>query len=364
MDFAWSGLDRNRPCVGITSDAAFVRHTSGTTGKARGVVITHTGVLERTAAANRGLTIGCDDTIVWVLPMAFHFFVSIVLYLRYGATIAICPDHFAGTLLDVANRHGGTLLYASPFHYRLLASDESPARFDTLQRAISTSSLLPMQTALDFRRRFDLPITQALGVIEVGLPLINLTDACDHPESVGRPLPDFDVGVLDDNLRPVPDGEVGQLALSGPGMFYGYLQPPLPREEVLRDGWFLTGDLARRSEDGRLTIVGRCKSVISVAGNKVFPEEVESVLAMHPEVRMSRVTGRPHPLMGEVVHADVVPRNAAEAPTGEELIAFCRKRLSGFCVPASLAFVDRIKRTASGKIVRQTADEATCPSST
>ena len=126
--------------------------------------------------------------------------------------------------------------------------------------------------------------------------------------------PGFEAVILDERLKPVADGETGQLALRGPGMFAGYLNPPKRREEVLRDGWFLTGDLAHRDDAGRIVIDGRLKTVIDVAGHKVFPEEVAAVLDQHPAVLRSRVTTRPHPQLGEAVHAEVQLRDGS-SPT-------------------------------------------------
>jgi acyl-CoA synthetase (AMP-forming)/AMP-acid ligase II len=355
MRLTWTGADRAKPFVDIVPDAAFVRFTSGTTGDCKGVVLSHATVLERISAANRGLALSCEDTVVWVLPMAFHFFVSIVLYLQVGATIAICPDHLAETLLNVTRRQGGTFVYASPLHYRLLAADASGRRAPTLRRAVSTSAALAPQTAQAFLERYGLPITQAYGIIEVGLPLINLDHALDRPESIGRPLPDYEVAILDENLRPVPSGSVGELALRGPGMFDAYMSPPRLRREVLRGGWFLTGDLARQDADGLVTLVGRCKAMINVAGNKVFPEEVEDVLNMHPCVALARVSARTHPQMGEVVHADIVlsPSAGGREIEVEQLLAFCRQRLSSYKVPQSVAFVESIEETPSGKVRRR-----------
>jgi len=351
MRFTWTTADRSRPCVEIVPDAALVRFTSGTTDESKGVVVSHQGVLERTAAANRGLGLTCEDAVIWVLPMAFHFFVSIILYLRVGAAIVVCPDHLAETILDAANRRRGTLLYASPLHYRLLAADGSGARFESLRRAISTAIALPIAVARDFEARFALPLTQAYGIIEVGLPMINLDRPHDRPDSVGRPLPDYEAAILDERLGRLPPGSPGQLAVRGPGMFAAYLSPPRTREDVLRNGWFLTGDVATQDEDGFVTVVGRSKSMINVAGNKVFPEEVESVLNRHPRVAASRVSGRKHPHLGEVVHADVV-LNDGEPVDAEELLSFCRRQVSSYKVPQSVAFVSSVTETASGKISR------------
>ncbi|HEX7571254.1 MAG TPA: fatty acid--CoA ligase family protein, partial [Verrucomicrobiae bacterium] len=156
--------------------------------------------------------------------------------------------------------------------------------------------------------------------------------------------------IVNEAMKPLAEGETGQLALRGPGMFSGYLNPPRSRAEVLRDGWFLTGDLAHRDSGGRIVLDGRTSSVIHVAGHKVFPEEVAAVLDQHPAVLRSRVFGRPHPQMGEAVHAEVQLRNGSSPTTSEDILAFCRRRLSSQKVPASLEFVAEISMTTSGKV--------------
>jgi acyl-CoA synthetase (AMP-forming)/AMP-acid ligase II len=133
-------------------------------------------------------------------------------------------------------------------------------------------------------------------------------------------------------------------------MFSGYLNPPRPREEILHDGWFLTGDLAHRDDGGPIVLDGRTSSVIHIAGHKVFPEEVAAVLDQHPAVLRSRVFGRPHPQFGEAVHAEVQLRDGHAPANGEDILAFCRKRLSSQKVPMSLEFVAEINMTTSGKV--------------
>jgi acyl-CoA synthetase (AMP-forming)/AMP-acid ligase II len=156
-------------------------------------------------------------------------------------------------------------------------------------------------------------------------------------------------------MNPVAEGETGQLALRGPGMFSGYLNPPRSREEIMHDGWFLTGDLAHRDSSGLIVLDGRTSSVIHVAGHKVFPEEVAAVLDSHPAVLRSRVFGRQHPQWGEAVFAEAQLRNgtngANSAPvTSDELLTYCRKRLSSQKVPVSVEFVAEIAMTSSGKV--------------
>jgi len=339
------------PLVPWVQDAAFLRFTSGTTGAAKGVILTHQGVLERTRAANTGLGLTCEDRVLWVLPMSYHFFASIILYLEVGATIVVSPDYLAESILDTALRHEASFLYVTPMHVRMLTAASSRRVLPpTLRRVMSVSSRLHPEVARAFFVRYQVPVAQGFGIIEVGLPIMNLEDAAEHPEAVGRPLPGFDAAILDEQLKSCAGNRTGQLALRGPGMFAGYLHPPKRREEVLREGWFLTGDLAHRDDAGRIIIDGRLKTVIDVAGHKVFPEEVAAVLDQHPAVLRSRVTTRPHPQLGEVVHAEVQLRNSATRAACEDILSFCRRRLSSHKVPASLEVVAELDLTSSGKV--------------
>jgi acyl-coenzyme A synthetase/AMP-(fatty) acid ligase len=339
------------PLAPWVPDAAFLRFTSGTTGAAKGVILTHEGVLERIHAANQGLGLTCEDRVLWVLPMSYHFFATILLYLEVGCTIVVGPDYLAESILDTAWRHEASFLYVTPMHIRMLTAENSGRALPpSLRRVMSVSSRLHPQSARDFFKRYGVPVSQGYGIIEVGLPLMNLDDAVEHPEAVGRPLPGFDAAVLDEDLKPVAAGQTGQLALCGPGMFAGYLNPQKRREEVLCDGRFLTGDLAHRDDAGRIVIDGRLKTVIDVAGHKVFPEEVAAVLDQHPAVLRSRVTTRPHPQLGEVVHAEVQLREGNSPSVTEDILSFCRRRLSSHKVPTSLDLVAELNLTASGKV--------------
>ncbi len=332
-------------------DAAFVRFTSGTTGAAKGVLLTHGDVLERTRAANSGLGLTSEDKILWVLPMAYHFYVSIILYLEAGATVIVSADYLAGSLLDTAAKHQATFLYITPMHIRMLNSDQSGRALPpSLKRVMSVSSKLHPQSAQDFLAKYHVPVSQGYGIIEVGLPIMNIAEAAEYPEAIGRPVAGFEAKIVDDKMQPLPEGETGQLALRGPGMFSGYLNPPRSRAEVLHDGWFLTGDLAHRDNGGRIVLDGRTSSVIHVAGHKVFPEEVAAVLDQHPAVLRSRVSARPHPQMGEAIHAEVQLRNGQAEAAVEDILAFCRRRLSSQKLPATLELVADISTTTSGKV--------------
>lgn len=344
-------LDNSQaPLAPQIKDAAFVRFTSGTTGTAKGVVLTHRDVLERTRAANSGLKLTPADKILWVLPMAYHFYVSIILYLEAGATVLISGDYLAESILDSAAQHGATFLYVTPMHIRMLNSEKTGRSLPpSLQGVMSVSSKLNPQSARDFLARYQLPVCQGYGIIEVGLPIMNIAEAAEYPEAIGRPVSSFETMIVHDGMNPVAAGETGQLAVRGPGMFSGYLNPPRLRDEIMRDGWFLTGDLAHQDSGGRIVLDGRTSSVIHVAGHKVFPEEVAAVLDSHPAVLRSRVFGRQHPQWGEAVFAEAQLRNGAPL-TSEDLLSFCRRRLSSQKVPVTVEFVSEISMTSSGKV--------------
>jgi long-chain acyl-CoA synthetase len=344
-------LDNSQaPLAPQIADAAFVRFTSGTTGAAKGVVLTHRDVLERTRAANSGLGLTQEDTILWVLPMAYHFYVSIILYLEAGSTVLVSGDYLAESIIDSATQHKATFLYVTPMHVRMLNSDKSGRALPpSLKRVMSVSSRLHPQFANDFLAKYKIPVCQGYGIIEVGLPIMNIAEAAERPEAIGRPVSSFEATIVHDGMKPVAEGETGQLAVRGPGMFSGYLNPPRLRSEILHDGWFLTGDLAHRDSGGRIVLDGRTSSVIHVAGHKVFPEEVAAVLDSHPAVLRSRVFGRQHPQWGEAVFAEAQLRNGTQA-TSDELLTYCRKRLSSQKVPVTVEFVSEISMTSSGKV--------------
>jgi acyl-coenzyme A synthetase/AMP-(fatty) acid ligase len=349
--FSYSTIDKEHIFAPHVEHPAFMRFTSGTTGKSKGVIISHRSAIERVTCANKVLELGPSDTVVWVLPMAYHFVVSILLYVKYGAAIAIAKDFLPQNIIDIAKEHKGTLLYASPMQIRLLAHSKGDEVMPDLKMVISTSAAISSDVCLDFYKRFNLHVSQAYGIIEIGLPMINYIRSSENPEAVGQVLPDYDVQILDDDYTVLPPGEVGRLGIKGPGMFDAYLTPPTLREEVLVNGYFLTADFATKSIDGLVKVEGREKSVINISGNKVFPEEVEGVLETIPEIKMAKISGTPHPLMGQIVQAELILQDGCTIDV-EEVLTYCRKRLSTYKIPQRVKIVDDLPMTSSGKLIR------------
>lgn len=334
----------------IFPDAAVMRHTSGTTGLSKGVVLSHRGVLERTESSQQLLEVRPTDVVLAPLPLAYHFIASALSFLRAGATVIDCATLSPVEMLALGERHGATMIYGSPLQYELLSRATLSTALPKLRRAISTSALLPTTTANIFFDRFNVRLTQVYGIIEVGLPLWN-TDP-DHPPTIlGRCMPPYECVVVGDDDKPVQPGEIGELLVRGPGLFSGYLSGQHAGTHHEPTTWFHTGDLVSQGPSGDISYKGRKKSVINSGGNKIFPEEVEEVLQKTPAIAHARVSAEPHPLLGSLIVAEVVLAPGAASDV-DSWRALCYAQLSGFKVPKEFRVVDELPVTGSGKIVR------------
>jgi acyl-coenzyme A synthetase/AMP-(fatty) acid ligase len=332
---------------------AFIRFTSGTTAASKGVILSTTDVLARVRAADAVLALGPADVVLWTLPLAYHFAVTIVGYVRAGAHVLLAGDTLPAALVEAAVAHRATVLYGAPLQFERMASAGRRQRLDAVRVALSTAAPLRAEIADAFEATCGVPLGQAYGIIEAGLPCINTRTAGEPPTSVGLPAPGYEVSVVDERGTPLGPGVAGHVRVRGEGLFSGYYRPWQPRAAVLVDGWFATGDVGVLDDAGRLSLVGRSTSVIIVAGMKVFPEEVEAALDAMPGVAESRVFGRPHARLGEVPCAEVVPRGDGPRPEPRALAAACAQALSSHKVPVEIRVVSALPRTAGGKLLRR-----------
>jgi len=329
---------------------AFIRFSSGTTGASKGVVLSHESIIERTDAADMALRMSPDDVVIWVLSMSYHFVVTILLFLRRSSTVVLCGSSFPESFLENITGRKGTFLYASPFHYHVLSGSDDlpPDLLSGVRLAVSTAMKLPQSTAGQFREKFGFELTEAYGIIEVGLPFINLSGNPAKRGSVGKVLPDYDIKIENRDKN-----GVGELHVKGKGMFDAYFSPWQSRKDALKEGWFNTGDLGRVDDEGFLFISGRDKNVINFAGMKIFPEEVEFVLNRHPAVKESLVYGVPHPGYGELPCAKVVFKEETDSGFDtNEIRRFCYPLLTSYKVPKEILSVKELEKTASGKLKR------------
>ena len=173
----------------------------------------------------------------------------------------------------------------------------------------------------------------------------------EQADAVGYALPDFEIAILDNNNNPLPQGTIGRLGIKGPGMFDAYLLPAQKRDEILTKGYFMTADFASVSAEGLIKIEGREKSVINISGIKVFPEEIEGVLETIPEIKLARVSSTSHPLLGQIIEAEIVLDEGGSINT-EDVQAYCRERLSNFKAPQRIKIVTELPMTNTGKLRR------------
>ena len=340
---------------------AYMRFTSGTTHLRKGVIVGADAVAARLENGNRSLEIGPDDRILWLLPMAHHFLVSILLYLRFGATILLPKSSFAAPVLDLATREGATVFYASPYHYGMLAKDKSERPLEGVRLAVSTADGLRAETAERFQERFGFPLVQALGIIEVGLPVMNRVSAASKPTALGRPTPGYDLWLRDEDgsaLEGSAAERTGEICIRGDGLFDAYLAPFTLAVDVLGADGFRTGDQGWFDADGDLHLSGRRSNRINMAGMKFFCEEVEAALDLHPSVQASRVYAKVHAQLGEIPAAEIVVQPGHDAPDRKTLAAHLREHVAGYKIPRSFDVVDAIEHTATGKVRRWAAPES------
>src|SRR3989442_1042395 len=354
--FGWTDRGARAPAEFYRLNAAFIRFTSGTTARSKGVVLSHEATAARVEAADRVLAFTQEDRILWMLPLAYPCAVTSGAYVRPGSHILLCPDTLPRALVDATRRLRPSVLYASPLHFERMGHLGPSEPLASLRLVLSTSAPITQKVMDRFASVYGVPVGQAYGIIECGLPCINLRTDGVPATAVGRPVPGYEVAVLSDEGVPLATDAIGEIAVRGRGLFSAYYAPWQLREQVARDGWFLTGDLGRLDPAGALHLKGRKKAVIFVAGLKFFPEEVEDCINQFPGIKESRVYGRPHARIGEVPCAEVVVDPAGCDLDG--LKTHCARVLSSYKVPIEFKVVDAVPRTPGGKISRRPARDA------
>lgn len=336
---------------------ALILYTSGSTGQPKGAVLSHAAL----RAANESwagpvMRLTPDDVVLAALPLAHSFGLNGALLapLLAGATVALCERFAAEETLGALSRHRVTVLpaVATMFQRMLEVPALSTAACSTLRLALSGAAPCPWDLAEAWRRRTGVRILRGFGMTELFRPISYMADdPVDLAEAIGRAVPGVELRVTDDAGAACPAGEVGELWIRSPATMDGYLQAEDETRAVLRDGWFRTGDLARISPAGFVTIVGRKKELILRGGYSIVPGEVEAALLAHAAVAEAAVVGTPDAALGEEVTAFVTLRPGARAGA-EELVAFCRGRLAAYKYPRRVAIVGELPKGATGKVLK------------
>ncbi|MER7948728.1 long-chain fatty acid--CoA ligase [Streptomyces sp. NPDC096079] len=337
-------------------DMAVLLYTSGTTGRPKGAVLTHAGLRHNTEVNSVHIQeMRPDDVVVGCLPL-FHIFGQICTMsaaVRSGASLVLVPRFEPGAVLDAVARERATVFEGVPTMYAALLQHPSDADVSTLRMCISGGASLPVEILHGFERRFGCSVLEGFGMSETS-PVVTF----NHPDrprkagSIGTPIRDVEVRLLDDEGRDVAPGEIGELAVRGPNVMKGYWNRPEETAAAIPDGWLRSGDLARADEDGYLYVVDRKKDMIIRGGYNVYPREIEEVLHEHPAVALAAVVGFPHPELGEEVAAAVVLRPGARA-TPEELRAYVKERVAAYKYPRRVWLSEGLPLGPSGKILKR-----------
>ncbi|MFF1395875.1 long-chain fatty acid--CoA ligase [Streptomyces sp. NPDC058287] len=357
-----TALDAAEPAAGIVEraddDTAVILYTSGTTGRPKGALLTHGNLRSNTETVSRLLGITHADTVFGGLPF-FHVFgqtCGLNAAVLTGACVTLLPRFDPAAALRVLVRDRVTVMEGVPTMFvALLAAAEAAggAGVDTVRVAATGGSAMPVDVLHRFETAFGCPVVEGYGLSETA-PVVTLggVDGVRKPGSIGTPIEGVEVRLIDDEGKDVVEGSVGEIAVRGPNVMSGYWNRPEANAASFTDGWFRTGDLARRDEDGHYFIVDRKKDLIIRGGYNVYPREIEEVLYTHPSVAEAAVIGVPHELHGEEISAVVALRPGAAA-TPEELCAYVKERVAPYKYPRTVRLVDTLPKGPTGKILKR-----------
>ncbi|AIN18680.1 MULTISPECIES: long-chain-fatty-acid--CoA ligase FadD [Yersinia] len=344
----------------INTDMAFLQYTGGTTGVAKGAMLTHRNMqsnLEQAKAAYAPLLQPGHELVVTALPL-YHIFaltMNCLLFIELGGRSLLItnPRDIPGMVKELS-RYPFTAMTGVNTLFNALLNNEEFTQLDFSTLRLSVGGGMPVQKAVaeKWENLTGKHLLEGYGLTECS-PLVtgNPYDLKHYSGSIGLPVPSTDVRLVDDEGNDVALGEPGELWVRGPQVMLGYWQRPEATDEVLKQGWLATGDIATIDEQGFLRIVDRKKDMILVSGFNVYPNEIEDVVALHAKVLESAVVGVPNEVSGETVKLFVVKKDVSL--TQEELLTHCRRYLTGYKVPKIVEFRDELPKSNVGKILRR-----------
>jgi 2-aminobenzoate-CoA ligase len=345
-------------------DVALIAFTSGTTGKPKGTMHFHRDVMAICDCFPRStLRPAADDVFIGSPPIGFTFGLGgvVTFPMGVGASAVLLEAAPPDGLLEAIQRFRATVCFTSPTAYRMMQGKAGDVDLTSLRRCVSAGEPLPLPTFEAWRKTTGLSIIDGIGSTEMLHIFISAADDDIRPGATGRPIPGYRAMVVDDDMRPLPAGEIGRLAVRGP-TGCRYLADERQKEYV-RDGWNVTGDAYKVDEDGYFWFQARTDDMIISAGYNIAGPEVEEALLEHDAVAECAVIGAPDPVRGQIVKAFVVPRQgiARSDISGKELQEFVKQRIAAYKYPRAIEFLEALPRTETGKVqrfrLRQMEDE-------
>lgn len=344
-----------------SSDLAFLQYTGGTTGVAKGAMLTHANMVANVFQAKWVAQPLLKDAKVRVaaipLPM-YHVFalsVNCLLFIELGVTglLITNPRDIPGFVKELKKQRIVALCGVNTLFNALLNNEHfKEVDFSALRLSVGGGAAIQGAVAKRWFETTGCHIIEGYGMTECS-PLIAASrwDSTEHTGSIGVPVPNTDIRIIDDAGNEVPMGERGELWVKGPQVMKGYWNRPEDTAEVLHNGWMETGDIVEMGQDLNLRIVDRKKDMIIVSGFNVYPNEIEDVVAHNPKVNEVVAVGVPHPVSGEIIKIFVTKKD--ESLTREELRSYCRQFLTGYKIPKEIEFRDELPKTNVGKILRR-----------
>ena len=340
-------------------DTAVVLYTSGTTGKPKGAELTHFQLFMNCTVSGELFGIRNDDVVLAVLPLFHVFGLSSVLnvVVRFGGTMALVPRFETGPVLDMMEKHRCTIFSGVPtMYFALLHADTSQHDLSALRVGCSGGAAIPGEVIRAFEEKFPgVVILEGYGLSEsASTTTFNISAEQRKVGSIGKPVWGVQTRVVDDADRTLPPGpeHIGEIVIRGHNMMKRYWNNPEATAEVVRDGWFHTGDLGYADEDGYLYIVDRKKDLVIRGGFNVYPREIEEVLYTHPAIAEAAVVGRADERLGEEVVAYVALKAGAQADE-QDVIAFCKDRMAAYKYPREVKFLSALPVGPTGKILKK-----------
>ncbi|MGE0315593.1 MAG: long-chain-fatty-acid--CoA ligase [Lautropia sp.] len=366
-----------KPSEATLADPAFLQYTGGTTGVSKGATLSHRNVVANVLQSEAWMQPALEAegrpplpdqlTVVCALPL-YHIFALTVCYLlgmRTGSVLVLIPNpRDIPATVAALKPHRMNLFPAVNTLYNALANDPGFRQLDFSGLRVSNGGGMAVQSAVA-KKWLELtgcPICEGYGLSETSpSATCNPTDTTEYSGTIGLPLPSTDIAILDDDGKPVPLGQPGEIAIRGPQVMIGYWQRPDETAKVMTpDGFFKSGDVGVMDERGYVKIVDRKKDMILVSGFNVYPNEIEEVVASHPGVLECAVVGVPDEKSGEAVKLFVVRRD--QALTERDLLEYCAKNLTGYKKPKHVEFRTELPKTNVGKILRRVLRDDPNPS--
>ncbi|MBO1255149.1 long-chain-fatty-acid--CoA ligase FadD [Alteromonas sp. 5E99-2] len=339
---------------------AFLQYTGGTTGVSKGAMLTHKNMIANLEQVSEILETVIEpgkDVVVTALPL-YHIFAltaNCLLFLKYGCQNLLItnPRDMAGFVNELS-KYPFTILPGvnTLFNGLLNTPGFAELDFSNFKFGLGGGMAVQRPVAEKWEAVTKTVLLEGYGLTECSpVVTVNPPQLESYKGSIGMPVPSTDIRLLDDNGEQVAYGESGEMWVKGPQVMQGYLNREEATNEILKDGWLATGDIAKVDEQGYFYIVDRKKDMILVSGFNVFPNEIEEVAAMHDDVIEAAAVGIPHDVSGEIVRLFIVRKN--NTVTKDEMIAHCKQHLTGYKVPKSIVFKDELPKTNVGKILRR-----------